>query len=69
MGPRHKFGKVCSLSPIHLHYKEVIIKMTGRQFSKIQNKIYSEEIAGFQTLDTFSAWWSTPNGNTVVGTS
>ena len=24
-------------------------------------------IAGFQSHDTFSAWWSTPNENAVVG--
>ena len=26
-------------------------------------------IAGFQSRDTFSTWWSTPKGNTVVGSS
>jgi hypothetical protein len=24
-------------------------------------------IAGFQSHDKFSAWWSTPNGNTFIG--
>ena len=31
--------------------------------------ILKDSIARFHSRDTFSAWWSTPNGNTVVGSS
>ena len=33
------------------------------------NRYLRIHVARFQSRDTFSTWWSTPNGNTVIGSS
>ena len=45
---------------------QILLKIHIKINIEIGDKL-SFTIARFQSHDMFSAWWSTPNGNTVVG--
>ena len=49
--------------------RPVVCSVCKKMYKSALTDVYEFFIAGFQSRDTFSTWWSTPNGNTVGGSS
>ena len=52
-----------------LESKRKLFQDNRARFAPVQSGKIIIFIAGFQSRDTLSAWWSIPNGNTVIRSS